>query len=167
MPSRMSSPWRWLQAAGVLYLVAWAVHTGDHVRRGFDVVTTEVSVLGTAAAVLQLVVIAGALRSRRWAPTAAVVIGVVDAIGIAAVHLLPRWSAFSDAFPHAHGTGVSGFSWFAAVLEIVSALAFALAGAYARREAAAGGGPAAMVTRTSGAPVNSPQPRAQATPGGA
>jgi hypothetical protein len=61
----------------------------------------------------------------------AVAIGLPDAVGIAAVHLLPHWSAFSDAFPGAHGTGVTVFSWFAAILEVVAALGFGIAGAYA------------------------------------
>jgi hypothetical protein len=123
--------WRWLRGAAVFYAVAWAIHTGDHLRRGLDVVTTEVAVLGTVAAVLQLVAIAGVLMRKAWAPVAAVAIGFPDALGIAAIHLLPRWGAFSDAFPGAHGTGVTPFSWFAAVLEIVGALAFGVTGALA------------------------------------
>lgn len=122
-----------LRYAAMFYLLAWAVHTGDHLRRGLDVVTAEVTVIGTAAAVLQLVAIAGVLRRRRWAPMAAVAIGFPDAIGIAAVHLLPRWSSLSDAFPGAHATGVTGFSWLAAIVEIAGALAFGLCGAYAWR----------------------------------
>ena len=119
---------RWLRYAAVFYLVAWAVHTGDHLRRGLGVVTAEVSTLGSAAAVLQLVAIAAVLTRRRWAPMAAVVVGFPDAVGIAAVHFLPHWSSFSDAFPGSHGTGVTGFSWFAAAVEVVGALAFGVAG---------------------------------------
>lgn len=74
---------------------------------------------------------------KRWAALAAVAIGFPDAVGISAVHLLPHWSSFSDAFPGAHRTGVTGFSWFAAVIEVVGALAFALAGADAWRRALA------------------------------
>ena len=122
---------RWLRAAAYAYAVAWAVHTGDHLRRGLGVITVEVSVLGTVAAVLQLVAVGAVLRRAAWAPMAAVAVGFPDALGIAAVHLLPRWSSLSDAFPGAHGSGVTGFSWFAAILEILAALAFGLAGAYA------------------------------------
>ena len=118
----------WLRAAAVFYLVAWGVHTGDHVRRGLGVVTTEVSVVGSVAAVLQLVAIAAVLTRRWWAPLAAAAVGLPDAVGIAAVHLLPHWSSLSDAFPGAHGTGVTAFSWFAAALEVAGALAFGLAG---------------------------------------
>ena len=122
-----------LRGTALLYAVAWAVHTGDHVRRGLAVITVEVSVLGTIAAVLQLLVVGSVLLRWRWAPLAAAAIGFPDAVGIAAVHLLPRWSAFSDAFPGSHGTGVTAFSWFAASLEIAAALLFAIAGAVAWR----------------------------------
>jgi len=127
----------WLRATAVVYGVAWAVHTGDHLRRGLGVVTGEVAVLGSAAAVVQLVAVWAVLKRRPWAAVAAVAIGLPDALGIAAVHLLPRWSSFSDAFPGAHGTGVTGFSWFAAVVEIAAAAAFGVSGALAWRSALA------------------------------
>ena len=114
-------------------MIAWAVHTADHLRRGFGVVTVQVSTLGGIIGVVQLVVVAAVLARRRWAALAAVAIGFPDAVAIAAAHLLPRWSAFSDAFPGARGTGVTAFSWFAAVLEIVGALLFGMAGVHALR----------------------------------
>jgi hypothetical protein len=125
---------RLFRYAAFFYLVAWALHTGDHIRRGLGVVTIEVSVLGGVAAVLQVLAVLAAISMRwRWAPLAAVLIGFPDAVGIAAVHFLPHWSAFSDAFPGAQGTGVTGFSWFAASVEVAGALAFGSAGAYADR----------------------------------
>jgi hypothetical protein len=127
---------RWLRYAAVFYALAWAVHTGDHLRRGTGVVTTEVLVAGATVAVLQLGAVAAVFARWRWAPLAAVAIGFPDAVGIAAVHLLPHWSAFSDAFPGSHGAGVTTFSWFAAILEIVGALAFGFAGLYAGRRIA-------------------------------
>jgi hypothetical protein len=127
---------RLLRYAAVFYALAWAVHTGDHLRRGTGVVTADVLVTGTAVAVLQLAVMAAVFARWRWAPLAAVAIGFPDAVGIAAVHLLPHWSAFSDAFPGSHGAGVTTFSWFAAILEIVGALAFGFAGLYAGRRIA-------------------------------
>ena len=48
----------------------------------------------------------------------------------AAVHLLPRWGAFSDSLPDG---GVDALSWAAVLLEIGGALAFGVAGAYALR----------------------------------
>ena len=122
---------RLFRYAAAFYLLAWAVHTADHIRRGLSVVTTDVAVLGAATAVLQLLAVLAALtQRRRWVPLAAALIGFPDAAGIAAVHFLPRWSSFSDAFPGARGTGVTGFSWFAAALEVSGALAFGAAGAY-------------------------------------
>jgi hypothetical protein len=122
---------RVLRWAAVTYAIAWAIHTGDHIRRGTGEVTTEVFVAGLSAAILQLSAVAAVFLRSRWAPAMAVVVGFPDAIGIAAVHLLPHWSSFSDAFPGAHGTGVTVFSWFAAIVEIVAALGFGVAGAYA------------------------------------
>lgn len=119
--------------AAAFYAVAWAIHTGDHLRRGLDVVTTEVAVLGTVAGVLQLLAVSAVFLRWRWAAITAVAVGIPDAVGIAAVHLLPHWSSFSDAFPGAHGTGVNAFSWAAAVIEIAGALAFGAAGVYALR----------------------------------
>ncbi|MHB8467999.1 MAG: hypothetical protein ACYDH6_00420 [Acidimicrobiales bacterium] len=121
------------RVAAAFYAIAWVIHSGDHLRRGFDVVTTQVTVLGSAGAVLQIAAIAAVFLRRRWAPVAAIAIGFPDALGIAGVHLLPHWSAFSDAFPGAHGTGVTGFSWFAAIVEVGGAFAFGLAGLYAWR----------------------------------
>lgn len=51
-----------LRAAAIVYLIAWAVHTADHARRGLGVVTPEVALLGIVAAVVQLAVIAAVLR---------------------------------------------------------------------------------------------------------
>ncbi|HEX3607967.1 MAG TPA: hypothetical protein VH134_18755 [Candidatus Dormibacteraeota bacterium] len=141
---------RLLRWTAVLYAVAWAIHTGDHIRRGTGVVTVEVSTLGSIAAVLQLLVVGSVLLRWRWAPLAAAAIGFPDAVGIAAVHLLPHWSAFSDAFPGARGTGVTAFSWCAAILEVTSALLFALAGTHAWRRAQALGAPGSPRSSTGG-----------------
>src|ERR1700682_4172187 len=104
-PARAPAPWRRgasgapvFEWAAAFYAVAWAVHTGDHLRRGLDVVTAEVSVIGSVAGVLQVAGIAAVLLRRQWAPMAAVAIGFPDAIGIAAVHLLPHWRLFGDGF---------------------------------------------------------------------
>ena len=141
----MGDAGRRLRAAAVCYLVAWAVHTGDHLRRGLGVLSAEVTAAGTAAAVFQLLAIAAVLTRRRWAAVAAVAVGFPDALGIAAVHLLPHWSSLSDSFPGARGTGVTGFSWFAAIFEISAALGFGVAGALAWRQA-------------DGAPTRRPRP---------
>jgi hypothetical protein len=119
-----------LRWSAALYGVVWVVHTSDHLRRGTGAVTREVLIAGSAAAVMQVIAIGAVFARHRLAPLIAVAIGFPDAIGIAAVHLLPHWSSFSDAFPGAHGTGVTAFSWVAAVAEIAGALAFCAAGVY-------------------------------------
>lgn len=124
---------RLLTAAALLYAFGFIIHTGDHLRRGLSVETTPVLVLGSVTGVLQVAAIAAVLARHRLAPLFAVAIGFPDAIGIAAVHLLPHWSSLSDAFPGAHGTGVTTLSWVAASVEIVGALVFGAAGLVALR----------------------------------
>ena len=121
---------RWTAAS---YGLAWALHNADHLRRGTNVVTTEVLALGAVAGVFQVLAITAVFLKHRWAPLLAVAVGLQAGIGIFAVHLLPRWSSFSDALPGAHGTGITLFSWIAVVLEMVSSLAFAAAAAFVLR----------------------------------
>jgi hypothetical protein len=124
---------RLLAYAAALYAVGLAVHTADHIRRGTDVLTGEVLALGTASTLGGLAVIALVFARHRLAPLAAVVFGFPVALGVAATHLLPEWSDFSDAFPGAHHTGVTAFSWAVALLEIAGLLALGAAGVYAMR----------------------------------
>jgi hypothetical protein len=131
-------PHRLLTYAAVLYGIGLVVHTADHVRRGTDVLTTEVNVLGTVSTLGGLVVIGLVLARHRLAPLAAAGFGFPVALGIAATHLLPEWSDFSDAFPGAHDTGVTMFSWLVVLVEIAGLLALGAAGVYAiRREPSA------------------------------
>ena len=61
-------------------------------------------------------------------------IGFASAIGFSAAHLLPHWSAFSDAFTGAPPrAAVTAFSWFAAIFEIGAGLALGIAGLRALR----------------------------------
>jgi hypothetical protein len=124
---------RVLRWAAAFFGLAWAIHSADHGRRGPSASTTEVLVLGAVAGAFQVLAIAAVFLKHRWAPVLAVAVGLPAGIGIFAVHLLPRWSSFSDALPGAHGTGVTLFSWFAVVLEMATAFAFAAAGAYVVR----------------------------------
>jgi hypothetical protein len=123
---------RVLTYAALFYAAGFLIHNADHIRRGFAVEPTAVLVAGSAAGLAQLVAIVAVLTRHRLAPLLAVAVGFPDAIGIAAVHLLPHWSSsLSDAFPGAHGTGVTAVSWVAAIAEVAGALAFGLAGLYA------------------------------------
>ncbi len=133
--TRDKSGVRLLRLAGVFYGLVWFIHTADHVRRGTDVVSTPVLVLGALAAVQELLAVGAVFLRWRWAPIAAAAVGLSDAVGIVAVHLLPHWGRFSDAFPGAHGTGVTAVSWVTGIGEMAGALAFGLAGAYVWRRA--------------------------------
>lgn len=128
---------RILRATGVVFLAAIVLHGVDHVRRGVDVVTTVVLTAGTVQFVVAVVVVGLVFRRRPAAARVAVVAGLASAVGFAAAHLLPHWSAFSDAFVGSHkGSGVTAFSWLTALFEIGADLAFAAAGfVVLRREA--------------------------------
>ncbi|HVL89924.1 MAG TPA: hypothetical protein VM841_06785 [Actinomycetota bacterium] len=127
-----------LRSAAWLYAAGLALHTADHLRRGADVITPQVKMIGAISTVAGGIAIALVLVRDRRGSTAAAWTGLPVAIGIAAVHLLPRWSAFSDAFVGASAVGVNALSWFAVIVEIAGAAAFGLAGIHARRPRLAG-----------------------------
>ena len=122
--------WRFtlLRYATLLYAFGLIVHTGDHLRRGIDVLTPEVFWAGNVSTLLGVVVIALVLIGHPQAPLLATLIGFTVAPGVAVAHLLPHWSAFSDAFPGAHGTGVTAVSWAVVMIEITGLLAMGVAG---------------------------------------
>jgi hypothetical protein len=125
---------RFLRWAAVVYLVAFVVHFADHLRRGVSASPRSVIALGSVTALFQVVAIGAVLLRRSSGPLLAVAVGLPDAIGIVAVHLLPRWSGLSDAFPGAAASaGVTWFSWVTAVAEALAAAAFAWAGWVALR----------------------------------
>jgi hypothetical protein len=121
---------RLLRSAAVIFLVGFLLHNGDHSRRGLAVLTPEVIWAGTAGAILSLTAIAIVLIGHRLAPIAAVAAGFSMALGVAAVHLLPHWSAFSDPLP---GGNVDLWSWLAVLAEVGGALVLGLAGAHVLR----------------------------------
>ena len=96
---------------------------------GFDVLTPTVFWAGNfqlVAAILTLVLV---FRGHRFAPAAAAAVGFASAIGFTAAHVLPHWSTFSDSFTGSDvASGVTGFSWFAALFEIGADVAFGWAG---------------------------------------
>lgn len=116
---------RGLRLGALLYAAGLVLHTADHYRRGVDTVTAQVQWLGTLGLVLGVAAIVLVLLRHPRAPLAAAVVGLSKAAGVSAVHLLPRWSAFSDAFP---GNAVDPVTWAAVFIEIAGALAMGLAG---------------------------------------
>jgi hypothetical protein len=129
---------RVLRNAALLYAAGTLIHTVDHFRRGSDTVTTHVYSVGSVATVIAFVTIGLVLLGHPIAPKLAAWFATAHGIGIAAVHLLPRWSVFSDAFTGSEvGRGITGVSWVAVSMEIAGALATGIAGlAVLRRRAA-------------------------------
>jgi hypothetical protein len=114
-----------LTAAAALFLAANLVHTLDHLRQGVDRLAAEVLAGGTLltlAAVLALVL---ALRRDPRAPVICAGVGLAGALGVAAAHLAPHWSALSDPYP---GLGLDLLSWAIMLAEIAAALVLAVAG---------------------------------------
>lgn len=120
---------RLLRMSGVVFLVALLVHAADHLRRGFDVLTPTVFWAGNFQLIAAVVTLVLVFRRHPWGPAAAVAVGFASAIGFAAAHVLPHWSAFSDSFTGSNpAPDVTAFSWFAALFEIGADLAFGWAG---------------------------------------
>lgn len=121
-----------LRLTGAIYLVGWSLHTGDHLRRGLDAVTSQVLWAGNLSGLIALAAIGMAFAGHRLAPIAAIAAGLPAAVGVAAVHLLPSWGPFSDSLPDGH---VDGFTWAAVLVEIGGALVFGVAGLVVARRA--------------------------------
>ena len=119
---------RLLRGAAMLYAAGLFLHTADHIRRGTHVLTGPVLGLGFVSTVIGLVIVGLILVRHPRAPRLAAVFGPVTAIGVAAVHVPPRWGVLSDAFIGSTGTGVTAFSWAVVFLEIVGALALGISG---------------------------------------
>jgi hypothetical protein len=119
---------RWLKYSALLYALGLALHTADHFRRGLDASTGQVLVVGNLSTAIGIAVVVMVIVGYRHAPLLAALTGFPVAFGVAAVHLLPTWSAFSDTFVDAHNTGVTAMSWTVVLIEIAGALAMGIAG---------------------------------------
>ncbi len=119
-----------LTTAAALFLLGLVLHTADHFRRGIASLTPQVLWAGNVNTVFSLGVIALVFMRHRLAPAAAAVFGFATAFGVAAVHLTPHWSAFSDSLPDGR---VDLVTWVAVLVEIAGALALGAAGLYALR----------------------------------
>jgi hypothetical protein len=117
-----------LRYCALFYALGLALHTADHFRRGLDAVTPQVLWVGNVSTAIGITVAALVIVGHRWGPMLAAVTGIPVALGVAAVHLLPKWSALSDAFVGAHNTGVTAFSWTVVLIEIAGAVAMGIAG---------------------------------------
>ena len=114
-----------LRYPALLFLAGFLAHNADHLRRGLAVLTPEVLWIGSLSGVITLAAIGLTLLNYRFSPLLAVAVGFGMALGVSIVHLLPRWSAFSDSLVQANA---DAFTWLAVLAEISGALVFALAG---------------------------------------
>jgi hypothetical protein len=124
---RENGRWALFRWAAILYASGTLLHTLDHLRRGTDVVTTQVLWAGSISTPIAIVAISLALAGYRYAPVIAVAFGIPHAVGISAVHLLPHWGVLSDSLTT---NGGSPISYVAVLAEIIGALCFAAAGLY-------------------------------------
>lgn len=128
--ARVDDADRVLQYAAAVYFVGFMFHNGDHVRRGFDVVTRHVFWGGTAVGLATVFALALVVIRHPMASRVAVAVGFGVALGVTAAHLLPEWSAFSDSLPDGNPDAMS---WAAVVAEIAGAFTLGMAGLYAVR----------------------------------
>lgn len=125
-----------LAIANLAFVAANVVHALDHMRQGTGRLTSEVVVGGTTITVLAFATLFFTLRRHPRAPLLAALVGLSGALGIAASHLAPHWSAFSDPYPD---LGLDALSWTIMLAEIVAALAYGLIGLREMRRAHSGG----------------------------
>lgn len=120
--------YRALRWATVVFVTGWLLHSADHARRGTEVVTRHVQGLGVYGGLVMLLTVTLVFTGHRWAPHVAAFLCLPGSLMIAAVHLLPSWGVFSDAFPGGAARGVSALSWAAVLIETAGKLAVGLIG---------------------------------------
>src|SRR4051794_4806913 len=116
---------RALAVGSIAFLAANVLHTLDHLRQGIGDLTTEILAGGSLITAAALVTLDLALRDDPRAPLAAAVVGLWSALGVAASHIAPHWSAFSDPYPD---LDVDALSWVVMLAEIAAALTLGVLG---------------------------------------
>ena len=136
-----------LGRAALLLVAADVAHALDHARHGRDL-AGEVYAAGVAGWVaLAALVVLVARRHRLAAPYAAAA-GAAFAGGLLAVHVVPRWSAFSDPYS---AWDADALSWALVVLPLLAAVNLVAQAARARsrtRRSPPGPGRAARASST-------------------
>jgi len=130
-----------LLRANIVFIAVNLLHTADHQRQGTEGLTWEIYLGGSAITLAAVGSLVLALRRDKQAAVFAAVLGLSAAAGIAASHIAPHWSAFSDSYPQIHADAIS---WVAVLLEIAGALALAAAGLRGLRRASSGAPSAAV-----------------------
>jgi len=139
-----------LLRANILFVAANLLHTADHQRQGTGGLSWEIFVGGSAITLAAIASLVLAYRRDERAAIFGAVLGLSAAAGIAASHLAPHWSAFSDSYPQIHADAIS---WVVVLLEIAGALLLAAVSVRELRRASNGAPRAAVVTggsRTTG-----------------
>ena len=121
-----------LAIASLAFLAANLVHTADHLRQGTGRLSIEILVAGTGLTLAALATVPFAVRRDPRAPLFAAIVGLPGAVGIAAAHIAPHWSALSDPYP---GNGLDALSWAVVLLEIGAAAVLGLVGVRELRRA--------------------------------
>jgi hypothetical protein len=132
---------RALTVASIAFVAANVAHTLDHLRQGTSGLSTEILAGGSVLSLLAVATLVFVLRGDRRAPLIAAVVGLWSAVGVAASHIAPHWSAFSDSYPEIHADALS---WVVMLAEIAAAAALGLVGL---RELQSPGGKAITSTR--------------------
>jgi hypothetical protein len=114
-----------LKQAALVFAAGFLLHNLDHGRRGLEAISEHVIWSGTLVAMVAAVTLTLVFTDHPLAPAAAAVAGVSIAFGVAASHLLPDWSAFSDELA---GADVDAATWVAVLAEIGGALVLGLVG---------------------------------------
>src|SRR5438876_1245963 len=130
-----------MTGANVAFVAANLLHTADHQRQGTAGLTWEIYLGGSAITIAAIASLVLALRHDGRAPIFAAVLGISSAAGIAASHIAPHWSAFSDSYPQIHADAIS---WVVVMIEIAGALWLAAVGARELRRASIRGPRAAV-----------------------
>ena len=131
-----------LLRANILFVAANLLHTADHQRQGTAGLRWEILAGGSAITIAAIASLVLAWRKDERAPIFGAVLGLSAAAGIAASHLAPHWSAFSDSYPEIHADAVS---WIVVLLEIMGALLLAAVAVRELRRASNGAPRAAVV----------------------
>jgi hypothetical protein len=137
-PGRMQSH-KGLLLCSIVFVIGNALHTADHVRRGWGLpffgVTPEVLAGGGLVSVGAVLVLWLAWKGHPWAPPVATIVGLIAAVAVSAAHLAPPWGVLSNSYlvlrPDA-------FAWIVVSIEIGGGILTGLAGLFAWRQGAAG-----------------------------
>jgi hypothetical protein len=114
-----------LTTASIAFVAANLTHTLDHLRQGTSQLATEVVAGGAVLSILAIATLVFVLRGDRRAPLIATVVGLWSAAGVAASHIAPHWSAFSDSYPQIHADALS---WVVMLAEVAAGAALGLVG---------------------------------------